>query len=463
MAVLKTYLLSSDYVNRTVNDNNDILIFDSGLKIAPVGDQFGDIKDVLWSETQSGGSWTEAGGLVNLPVKFPGVRETIQLNSSAYSQDYVLEVSDTKIPTPSGEYATTVLTVGLNDNNRINCFYVAENPSPPALQECRVSTFIGGVLTTYKTGLVNTSKIKLRIKRHCAPGVHTCTCYYAPWTGAAWGAWVAIVTDLDIRSVGVFDENTLCKPSIEVWANRPVNYDPDITAIYQTLDGGLPYQRFYPKSAAADIIDSSSGAVEYALDAGAGKVLSLMGFSADVVTHNPGTPSFQAGWSETPDRASATWNGTYLTIQQMDALLSGGFAAGHRYLFLKTLMVGDPDTQLTMISCTVEGFTPYLHCAPPDSATLEYFIPKNIAKVSWVVSTPTAKGYVCCLYEVPDEPALPILLERSYAGRADRRLWFDYQGFTSGKTYVAVVESQCRDCTSSEEVVSNEITPVPTY
>lgn len=290
---------------------------------------------------ESGGVQTIINETANLWAR--GARRN---NVSFGDCDIVFKISDTRYA--NKPYGTDhFATLWRQTNDCVQIFYTARAAAPGTLYVRKVINNVGTILAT--VGIGNVPDLYLRIKRRLTVPANNSFTFYTSPDGAVWTQrWTGQIT------AATFDNSHLLYP---LWftqsgASADVDCAPDIDSYYQeTVD--IAAQRFWPDSPTIYVIDNAL--VEWAFNAGAGKVWALTGAACTKTEPGASTVKFKVGYSDTGLHAGATWDGAWRTIAQVNANAAAGLYDGHRYLHVQAQFNSDATDQPTLTDFTITG------------------------------------------------------------------------------------------------------------
>ncbi len=328
-------------------DNNEKVIVEEGIaKLAPDGDEFGNQLD-LRNWRKAVGHYAESGGIV-VALSGMGGNDHLERQTAYDDADVVVHWSNTYPDPATKPYGGCAgICLGRDSKNYVRILYFARKIGTP---KCNFDTLkmIDGkhTLLDWTPGVGPQTSIKFRIRRRKSDN-HFWVYYDI---GAGWVlTWSGIV-----NHPGHFDTSHSLKP--RVFAGRGTNsenWKPEADRYYQVTTD-IPAQRFWNDSPEILVVNNSS--VNYAFDAGKGKVWKLR--DADCEKSEPGTSSvkFKLGASDTGKHADAAWiDKKWQIIEQGNANAAKGTYDGHRYIHVRAQLNSDGTDQPGLKSFLVHG------------------------------------------------------------------------------------------------------------
>jgi len=342
-------------------DNNYKVVVDAGVaKLAPDADVFGEV----YSE------WTRLSG-TEMWVAWPTLK-TATISESAGLHHW--NDNGSAIPWSGGsrrdvsyEDAEVVCYFSflnyIGDKVRSNYLHLWRSQGNTvfvcydhALRNAAAYSVIAGAANPLVISFIDAqADIWFRIKRDISGAQQTFQLWYAIVNPIAkYGGdpanWISLWGPAVITGA-TFDKTHLLYPLISVYTNS-VGFNPDVD-FYDQIAGAE--ERFWDDS--PEFLISDDGAVDYALDAGAGATFSFTGFSAVVSEPGTSTVKFKIGYYDggAPTEGNATWDGTWRSVAEMDTFLASGAVDGHRYYFLRAQMNSGGADRPTLTSVTFIG------------------------------------------------------------------------------------------------------------
>jgi hypothetical protein len=342
----------------TKDDSNFKLVVENNvLKLAPDGDEFGSKKDAKWTHYHRVGKYKikEKDGTVVFDKRVNSDSASALIRKRvAYSIcDVACEWSDVDANLKATDDAGVRLNLFRDTDNMVCVAFLVRDINP--YRFFIVKRINGVEKAVHSTGQIQPQeRIQLRIKRDNSNNVFTF--YYAMWDGAKWSAWKKIYSGT-INDANHFNtKHTLYVGLSATCAVTKDDFNPKATKYWQVTDD-ISAQRFWDNSPECNIIDSSTGKVQYAFDAGSGNVWKLSGASAVVSEPSKSSVKFKIGFSNSPKTSSATWcrRGNWMAIAEVNTTVAAGKLNGRRYIFVKAQFNSDGMVQPSLSSFSIKG------------------------------------------------------------------------------------------------------------